>query len=308
VQANLAPETYQAVLNEAKLVGIPVAGHIPEAVSAFAVARAGQRSVEHSSPVLPGDAGIMLACSSKEAELRAELAALKQAATDQQANRQQLRQRQQQLQRDLAMTYDAQKCAGLFALFKQNRVAAAPTLIWAKKLLPLDASDLPRDEALRFIPASLSSQWEQRRSQHIKASTAQDFALRRLLLEKSRDLVSAMRLARVKLLAGTDAADAYTLPGLSLHQELELFVEAGMTPMEALQTATRNAAEVAGKLDTLGTIERGKIADLLLLDANPLQTISNTQKIHVIVVGGKLISPAKRQELLAEIEAFAGKN
>jgi imidazolonepropionase-like amidohydrolase len=308
VQANLAPETYRAVLDEAKLIGIPVAGHVPEAVSAFEVARAGQRSVEHSSPVLPGDAGIMLACSSKEAELRAELAALKKAATDQQADRQQLRQRQQKLQHDLATTYDAQKCAGLFALFKQNRVAVVPTLIWAKKLLPLDANDLPRDEALRFIPASLSNKWEQRRNQRIKASTADDFALRRLLFEKARDLTSAMRLARVRLLAGTDAADAYTLPGLSLHQELELFVEAGMTPMEALQAATRDAAEFAGKLETLGTIERGKIADLVLLDASPLQTISNTQKIHAVVVGGKLISQAKRQELLAAIEAFVRKN
>src|SRR4030095_13252733 len=105
--------------------------------------------------------------------------------------------------------------------------------------------------ALKFIPASIRNRWEQRRNQRIKASTPDDFALRRLLFEKSRDLVSAMRLARVKLLAGTDAVDAYTLPGLSLHQELELFVEAGMTPMEALQAATRNAAELAGKLDVL---------------------------------------------------------
>jgi imidazolonepropionase-like amidohydrolase len=308
VQANLSPETYRAVLDEAKPTGILVAGHIPEAVSAFEVARAGQRSVEHSSPVLPGDAGIMLACSSKEAELRAELAALKKAAADQQADRQQLRQRQQKLQRDLATTYDARKCAGLFALFNQNHVVAVPTLIWAKRVLPLDANDLPREEALKFIPASIRSKWEQRRNQRIKASTPDDFALRRLLLEKSRDLVSAIRLAHVKLLAGTDAVDAYTLPGLSLHQELEVFVEAGMTPMEALQAATRDAAEFAGKLDILGTVERGKIADLVLLDADPSQTISNTQKIHAVIVGGRLITPAKRQEMLAAIEAFAGKN
>jgi len=82
-------------------------------------------------------------------------------------------------------------------------------------------------------------------------------------------------------------------------------VEAGLTPLEALQTATRNPAQFMNKLDTLGTIERGKIADLVLLDADPLQRIGNTRRISAVIVGGRWVSQAQRQALLAKIGAFA---
>src|SRR5262249_55626117 len=121
---------------------------------------------------------------------------------------------------------------------------------------------------------------------------------------KSRELVGLMHRTGVMLLAGTDAMDAYVLPGPGLHKELELMVEAGLTPLEALRTATRNPAQFMNKLDTLGTIERGKIADLVLLDADPLQQIGSTRKVSAVIAGGKLLSQAQRQGLLAKIEAF----
>jgi imidazolonepropionase-like amidohydrolase len=99
--------------------------------------------------------------------------------------------------------------------------------------------------------------------------------------------------------------DGYVLPGASLHEELELLVKSGMTPMAALQSATRDAAKFMGKLDSLGTIERGKIADLVLLDADPLQSIGNTRKTHAVILGGKLISNAQRQQMLTKLEGFA---
>jgi imidazolonepropionase-like amidohydrolase len=107
---------------------------------------------------------------------------------------------------------------------------------------------------------------------------------RKLLLEQF-DLVKAMQRAGVKIMAGTD------LPpdGSRLSEELSLLVEAGLTPMEALQSATHNQAEFLNRLDSLGTIERGKIADLLLLDANPLDDIRNVQKINAVILDGKLI-------------------
>ncbi|MEP7339768.1 MAG: amidohydrolase family protein [Acidobacteriota bacterium] len=308
VQANLSLDSWRAVTDEARLVSIPVAGHIPEAISAFDVAASNQRSIEHVSPVLPGDAGIMLACSGKEAELRAELAALKTAAADKNANRQQLRQRQRELQRQMATTYDAPKCARLFSLFIKNRTHVVPTQIWSTRFSPLNAQDLPKDESLRLAPASMRARWDKRRGDVIKASSPEDFAFRQLLFDKSRDLVTTMIRARVPLLAGTDAMDGYVLPGAGLHEELELFVKSGMTPMAALQSATRDAAKFFGKLDSLGTIERGKVADLVLLDADPLQFIANTRKIHAVVIGGRLMTNAQRQELLVKLERFANQH
>jgi len=308
VQANLSLDAWRAVLDEAARVSIPVAGHIPEAISAFDVAESNQRSVEHISPALPGDAGIMLACSGKESDLRAELAALNTAARDKNADRQQLRQRQRALQRQMATTYDAQKCARLFSLFVKHQTRAVPTQVWSTRFAPLSADDVPGGEVVRLAPASMRARWDRRRKEVIQASTPEDFAFRQMLFERSRDLVAAMIRAQVPLLAGTDAVDGYVLPGISLHEELELFVKAGMTPAAALQSATREPAKFMGKLDSLGTVERGKIADLVLLDADPLQSINNTRKIYAVVIGGKLISNAQRQEMLAKLEGFAGQH
>jgi imidazolonepropionase-like amidohydrolase len=82
-----------------------------------------------------------------------------------------------------------------------------------------------------------------------------------------------------------------------LHEELSLLVEGGLTPMEALQTATRNPAEFLGRLDSLGTIEEGKIADLVLLEANPLEDIRNTRKIYAVILGGKMIHKSALSEI-----------
>jgi imidazolonepropionase-like amidohydrolase len=84
-------------------------------------------------------------------------------------------------------------------------------------------------------------------------------------------------------------------------------VEAGLTPMEALQTATLNPAKFMGKLNSQGTIEKGKIADLVLLDANPLVDIRNTQKISAVMQEGRLIDKTRLQTILADVEAAASK-
>jgi imidazolonepropionase-like amidohydrolase len=117
-----------------------------------------------------------------------------------------------------------------------------------------------------------------------------------------------MHRASIPFLAGTDtAAGVYVFPGFSLHEELQLFVQAGFTPLEALQCATRNPAEYLGKLDEMGTVEKGKVADLVLLDANPLDDIANTQRIAGVVAAGRYLSRADLDQLLHSVEAAAAK-
>jgi len=248
---------------------------------------------------------VMLACSGKQEKLRGEMLAQKKLFEDKTVDQQQLRQRQRKLQRQMAESRDDRICADLLALFVQNGVRAVPTQIFGKRFAPLASDDLPDADVMKLVPLSTRTHWDDRRKRVITASAAEDFALRRLLFDKSRELVGLMHRAGVILLAGTDAMDAYVLPGAGLHEELELMVEAGLTPLEALQTATRNPAQFMNKLDTLGTIERGKIADLVLLDADPLQQIGNIRRIAAVIVGGRLVSQTQRRELLAKIEAFA---
>jgi len=300
VQSGLSLDAYLAVVAEAKGLSIPVEGHVPEAFSAMEVVRAGQRSIEHISPVLPGDAGLPLACSAKEAELRAELAELNRAVQQPNADRQQLRTKQRALQAQFFSTYSKEKAAALFAAMIKNKTWSVPTLIWSKTFAPLSENDLPADLPIKSIPPALRDRWATRRSNVVKASTPEDFAFRNMIFEKSRDFVRELHHAHVPLLAGTDAIDAYVLPGFSLHQELELLVAAGLTPMEALQAATRDPAQFLGVLNSRGTIETGKIADLVLLTENPLSDIRHTRRIAGVVLGGKYLAEAALRQLLPE--------
>jgi imidazolonepropionase-like amidohydrolase len=125
-------------------------------------------------------------------------------------------------------------------------------------------------------------------------------------------MVGAMRMAKIRFLAGTDTAPGaiglpYVYPGFSLHDELGFLVRAGFTNMEALQTATRNPAEYLGMLDSLGTVETGKVADLILLEANPLQDIRNTQRIAAVVLNGRFLDRKALDGLLSQAEASAKK-
>jgi imidazolonepropionase-like amidohydrolase len=110
-----------------------------------------------------------------------------------------------------------------------------------------------------------------------------------------------MRRAGVQVMAGTDTGNAYTFPGIDLHRELELLVQAGFTPLEALRSATSEPAQFLGTKD-LGSIAPGKLADLVLLDANPLKDIRNTQKIAGVFVGGQYLSRAKLTGMLAGLK------
>jgi imidazolonepropionase-like amidohydrolase len=305
VQAALTLPLWRAVLDEAQRLNIAVAGHIPERISAFDVARSTQRSIEHISPVLPGDAGVLLACSSKEAELRAEMLEIERLAKQPNADPQALRKRYRALQSQMISTTDEKKCTQLLSLFAKQGTVAVPTMIFGRQFAPLDAGDLPKDEALGCVPHSMRLRWENRRNAVIKNSAPEDFAFRQQMFEKSRALVSLMHRAGIRLLAGTDALDGYVVPGLSLHQELALMVEAGLTPLEALQAATLHAARFLGKDKEFGTIAEGKLADLILLDASPLSDIHNTQKISAVVSNGRLLDRQALNDMLTTVEAAA---
>ena len=109
------------------------------------------------------------------------------------------------------------------------------------------------------------------------------------------------------MLAGTDTPNPYTYQGFSLHDELGLLVKAGFTPMAALQTATLNPAIFFGLRNTLGTVERGKVANLVLLDANPLEDVNNTRRIAAVVVGGRYIPKVELERITDEVKSRANR-
>ena len=165
--------------------------------------------------------------------------------------------------------------------------------------------DVLSDKAtVRFVPARARTQWQQR------AGAGPGDEIRGLLRPtwaKRLENVRLLRDARVRILAGTDVGNPLLLPGGSLHQELALLVEAGLSPLEALQAATLNAARSLDRADSLGTIEPGKLADLVLLDDNPLEDIRNTQKIAAVVLNGRYLDRQALDDLLAAAERAANR-
>ena len=166
-------------------------------------------------------------------------------------------------------------------------------------------SDLGNDPRLKYVPLKVRQFWEQGRNAQLADRTTADFVQRAEIIRLSLEIVGKMSTAGVPIMAGTDAAAPNVFPGFSLHEDMAYLVKAGLTPMQALQAATVMPAEFLGRRAEEGTIEVGRRADLVLLDANPLDDIRNTQKIHAVVINGTLLDRAELDALLAGVENFA---
>jgi len=280
-------DAYFAITDEAKKQGIPFAGHVPFFVSLAEASDAGQQSIEHCPFVL-------MACSSeREEELR------KKGKKTRDTPKRELKGERARYKLIADITYSEKKAAELFARFVKNSTWVCPTLIPFNSLLFRNEQNIANDPRLKYMPLSTRYWWKN--NVRVAAATGEGRADLKKLCEKQLAIVGAMSDAGVGLLAGTDTY----MPGLDLQDELALLVQAGLSPMQALQTATYNPAKCLGKLDLMGTVERGKVADLVLLDADPLQDIRNTQKIAVVVVGGKIFQREALQKMLAQVEAQA---
>jgi imidazolonepropionase-like amidohydrolase len=300
VYTGLPREAYFAIAEEAKKQGIPFAGHVPLSVSAEEASQAGQRSIEHLTGILP-------ACSSRAAELlkSAQAALAGVLATNEPMG---LRTHLLQERRVSLETYSRTKAAAVFAEFKTNHTWQCPTLTVLRDLRYIDDPAITNDARLKYVSRGLRASWDPGGDERLQGMTADDVAVGRRTFQKELEIVGTMRRAGVDILAGTDTGNPYCFPGFSLHDELGLLVQAGLTPMEALQAATLNPARFMGRDRELGTLEPGKLADLVLLDANPLDDIANTRKINAVVCRGRLFPKSSLDEMLAATEALASRS
>jgi imidazolonepropionase-like amidohydrolase len=179
-------------------------------------------------------------------------------------------------------------------------------LVWKRGGNLIDETDFAHDTRAKYVPASWKDvTWKRSTEQILHEFNTDDLAPRKRFVEKELEVVNAMRRAGVSYLAGkrTRRPGVMSSPGFSLHEEPQRLVAAGFTPMEALQTATLNPAKFLGMEDRLGTIEKGKLTDMVLLDANPLEDIRNTQKIAAVIVNGHYLSRADLGKMLAGVSS-----
>src|SRR6266853_1132460 len=192
-------------------------------------------------------------------------------------------------------------------MLAKNHTWQCPTLVWERGGNLIDASDFSNDTRVKYIPASWKDKtWKRFTEEITQGYGADDLAIRKRFVEKELEVVGMLHKAGVSFLAGTDTpAGVHIFPGYSLHEELQRFVAAGFTPLEALQTATLNPARFFGMEDRTGTVEKGRFADLVLLSANPLEDIGNTQKIAGVIVNGRYYRRAELDKMLGDVETAA---
>jgi imidazolonepropionase-like amidohydrolase len=189
-----------------------------------------------------------------------------------------------------------QSRAELFATLRRNGTWVDPTLtvFWTRAHIREVAAK--QDPRTKYVAPALKQLWEER-----ARGFSKDDSFPAKLLEWRTSDVKDLYDAGVPLLAGTDLGFPYVFPG-DLSNELERLVEAGLPAAEALRAATINAARYLGRENTLGTVEKGKLADLVLLDANPLEDIRNVRKISTVVLNGHLLNRKALDDLLAQVE------
>jgi imidazolonepropionase-like amidohydrolase len=292
VYNRLSRDAYFAIADEAKKQHIAFSGHVPFSVSAREASDAGQASIEHLF-------NVAFACSSREDELMRIKA--RSLASDESGERQSLR---RAYLHGVLDSFSEARCAELYTHFVRNDTWQTPTLVQRRDFAYPDAS-LAADPNRRYVPRSTRFIWDPQQDHRLQGRTADDIETQRRYYELDRSLIARMRRAGVRFLAGTDAGDPFSIPGFSLHDELQMLVEAGLTPMEALQSATHNAAQFLHRSDQFGTIAPGLRADLVLLDRDPLLDIRNTRAIAAAVVGGRYFDRSALDRLLLQSQAAA---
>src|SRR5262249_40594255 len=162
----------------------------------------------------------------------------------------------------------------LFERLMRNGTVLSPTLT-VMRTFAEPADSYLDDPRLRYFPQWLRDYWAE--AIQLRApSTPEQLAVQRAYYAAFTRLVANAHQAGVGVIAGTDAGNPYCIPGFGIHDEMALLVTGGLSPMQAIQAATRDAAAFAGLGDSVGTVTRGKLADLLILDADPLANIRNT--------------------------------
>jgi len=278
IQSLIPRDGYFAAARRAKELGITFVGHVPDAIRASEASNAGQRSIEHFTGIFEG-------CSTIEDQL------IKGPKS---------------LGRNVS-TYDPERAKALIALMAKNQTWQVPTLVWERGQWLIDAIDKSHDPLIQYAPAAWKDRtWPMFTDSILKDMDTDPLPVRKKFVQMELDMTLAMFKAGVPFMAGTDtAAGVHVFPGFSLHEELALFVKAGLTPLQALQTATLNPAKFLGREAQMGTIEKSKVADLVLLDANPLDEIGNTRRIRGVVLAGRYFARADLDRMLSQVATAA---
>jgi len=286
----LPREAYDGIASRAKEVGIPFAGHVPNALSTVEVSEAGQASIEHVIPLGRE--------SADEGAVRAAVDAVGDAADEF---------RGAAMMEAVLEHHDPAKALPIYRTLIANGTWVVPTLLVWHQNAYFDPADPSVAERLPYMPRYIRRWWTPEENVHLQDRDEAGERMMRAVYRSASRIVGEMREAGLtRFLVGTDTGgNPHTFPGSGVHDEMALLVEAGLEPAEAIRAATSGPAEFLGLSDSLGTVAAGKLADLVLLEADPLADITNTRRIAGVVVGGRWIDADERARSLEWIRQQA---
>ena len=275
IHPGLSSDEFDAIAATADEAGIPFAGHVPEDVGVEAALDAGIASIDHLDGymqlLLPADVdpsggfGGFFGLLIAGAALEERIPAVARATAD----------------------------AGVWNVPTES--------LFEHVTSPVPPEELADWPEMKYMPAETVRQWEQRKAEII-GDPNYDPEVAARAAELRRKLIVALSDAGAGLLLGSDSPQIFNVPGFALHRELEYLVDAGLTPYQALATGTVNPARFFGLSASVGAVQTGLEADLILLDDNPLDNIEATRRIHGVMLRGEWIS---REDLDQLLETFA---
>ena len=288
IQSGVPRDAYFAIAAEAKKQGLRIEGHVPDAIRASEAVAAGQRTFEHLIGIFEAstpDEDAFLTRNwgaGKDPSINKSLAAL--------------------LDR-----HEPAREARIVRTLAKNRIWQCPTLFCERGQWLVDAIDYTKDPDIAFTPRTwIDQKYPQMQKSVFESMDRDALDVRRKFVDHELDVVRALHAAGVPFLAGTDTpAGVDVTPGISLHLELQRFVAAGFTPLEALQTATINPARFYGRMSDYGSVQAGRVADLVILRENPLVDIANTRSIAGVVADGRYWSQADLEALRERLKQVA---
>ena len=288
VSEGVSPAVYEAIVRTANSVKIDFAGHVPNDVGVRRTIEVRQRSIEHLDNYLEA--------------LEADNSPVRNADAQTRA-------------RDLPFHVDERKVAELARLTRQAGVWNVATMALWEAFHSGETGEALRAALpeVRYMPRTTVDEWVKRKNSMLQPSgnifmgfgVGSKTGAR--VIELSRKMLKGLRDAGAKIALGTDSPQVFSVPGFSIHREMQLMVALGFTPFEVLQSGTRNVAEYFGTLSETGTIEQGKRADVILLDANPLTDISNVARRAGVIVAGRWLPEREIRERLEKLAAVAAR-
>ena len=281
VYSYLGKATLTAIADECARQDITFAGHCSNHVAMGDASDLGQRTFEHMY-------GLPLATSARETELRQAIADLPLDPANSFAWFRQVL----EFERQAALTHRRAKAVALAKRLRHNDSALCPTMV-AMRVYASPADRFANDPRLRYMPAFYRDFWRDGLKQWAPV-TPEEIRQQDEFLRRRMDQVAEMHDLGVEVLVGTDAGNPYVFSGFSVHDELELLVEAGLSAKAALNAGTRGTR-----------LAPGGEANLVVLDGNPHRDIRNTQRIHTVLTRGRVLGPAERQQMLADVEKAA---